>query len=327
MSVKRTSFLLFVLICLLINVPLQGQCEGNVYYPDNPQTAPTNLNSIIIATNSYAGDYYVITNAVVGESYTFATTAATADMITLRNISNNTVLAYGLSPLTVKNDFDVSFEVHITLANCDVQASIRTSTVKHEGFISPKVGVNKTTPEATLDVDGEIKLSEVKNNPTSGMIQYNTSSNDFEGYTGADWQSLTQSNQSSLYPDNVVPIRYYARLTAPETTESIVLRDMDEVAISIGANQKVYITKFNIRTYTYFAGRSGVHLYKNTLTYDGRSIYNGYPEVANRTVQEMGDGNMPLLQLKQGDVLYVAKDATNTMDVVIWGYGYLITED
>ena len=49
--------------------------------------------------------------------------------------------------------------------------------------------------------------------------------------------------------------------------------------------------------------------------------------MANRTVQEMGDGNMPLLQLKQGDVLYVAKDATTTMDVIIWGYGYLITED
>ncbi|MBK7094772.1 MAG: FG-GAP repeat protein [Saprospiraceae bacterium] len=56
------------------------------------------------------------------------------------------------------------------------------------------VGVNNTSMQATLDVGGEIRLGDSGRNPVAGMIRWNDDTQDFEGYNGSKWISLTQSN-------------------------------------------------------------------------------------------------------------------------------------
>ncbi|MBK7093855.1 MAG: FG-GAP repeat protein [Saprospiraceae bacterium] len=56
------------------------------------------------------------------------------------------------------------------------------------------IGVNNTSMQATLDVGGEIRLGDSGRNPVAGMIQWNDDTQDFEGYNGSKWISLTQSN-------------------------------------------------------------------------------------------------------------------------------------
>ncbi len=59
-----------------------------------------------------------------------------------------------------------------------------------------KIGVKKDTPEAELDVNGTLKLADgsSSSSPKAGMVRWNSTANDFEGFNGSDWVSLTKSN-------------------------------------------------------------------------------------------------------------------------------------
>ncbi len=57
------------------------------------------------------------------------------------------------------------------------------------------VGIGTTTPKAELDVNGIIKIGEgATTSPQAGMVRWNSTSEDFEGYNGSQWVSLTKSN-------------------------------------------------------------------------------------------------------------------------------------
>ncbi|MBK7093853.1 MAG: FG-GAP repeat protein [Saprospiraceae bacterium] len=56
------------------------------------------------------------------------------------------------------------------------------------------VGVNNPSMQATLDVGGEIRVGDSGRNPVAGMIRWNDDAQDFEGYDGSKWLSLTKSN-------------------------------------------------------------------------------------------------------------------------------------
>jgi len=54
-----------------------------------------------------------------------------------------------------------------------------------------QVGVNTDTPEQTLHVNGKLKVADDSVTPTAGTIRFNSSTQDFEGYDGTSWVSLT----------------------------------------------------------------------------------------------------------------------------------------
>jgi hypothetical protein len=56
--------------------------------------------------------------------------------------------------------------------------------------ISQNVGIGTNTPTEKLDVNGGIKIGNT-NNTAKGTIRWNESKNDFEGYNGTAWVSLT----------------------------------------------------------------------------------------------------------------------------------------
>ncbi len=56
-----------------------------------------------------------------------------------------------------------------------------------------KVGINTVNPLATLDVNGKIKIGDDAALQAAGMIRYSTLLNDFEGFNGNVWKSMTSS--------------------------------------------------------------------------------------------------------------------------------------
>ena len=59
-----------------------------------------------------------------------------------------------------------------------------------------KVGINTTTPTTTLDVAGKIRIDNDTTAAQAGMIRWNADKEDFEGYNGTDWLSLTKSSST-----------------------------------------------------------------------------------------------------------------------------------
>lgn len=97
------------------------------------------------------------------------------------------------------NDFPLFWDIRATT---DVSASNSLFRFYHNAGGGPateklsitgegKVGVGLAVPAATLDVAGKIKITDDADAPVAGMIRYNVSTQDFEGFDGTTWLSLT----------------------------------------------------------------------------------------------------------------------------------------
>jgi hypothetical protein len=75
----------------------------------------------------------------------------------------------------------------------DSQSRSNAVTVLKSGH----TGIGTDSPAAKLDVDGAIKLSDTDDAPLAGMVRWNNASNDFEGYDGDKWRSLTKANSGT----------------------------------------------------------------------------------------------------------------------------------
>ncbi len=60
-----------------------------------------------------------------------------------------------------------------------------------------RVGIGTSTPRAPLDVNGTIKVGNILAGatPQAGMIRWNSTEQDFEGFNGNDWVSLTKYSE------------------------------------------------------------------------------------------------------------------------------------
>lgn len=56
-----------------------------------------------------------------------------------------------------------------------------------------QVGINTDTPEQALDVNGKIKIGDDTASAIAGTIRFNPATQDFEGFNGMEWLSLTVS--------------------------------------------------------------------------------------------------------------------------------------
>ncbi len=87
---------------------------------------------------------------------------------------------------------------------------------------SGNVGVGTSTPSEKLEVDGAINIGiNIDSNPTAGTIRWNDSAQDFEGYTGTEWRSLTE--QFKVFGNSDINLAYNStesnKLTASDPAE------------------------------------------------------------------------------------------------------------
>lgn len=192
--------------CALLGILLHSphfsysQCNNSTLFPASPVVASAFNDTVVVSNNSNAGQYYQVKNLALNQTYVFAGKAG--DFITIRNIYSNAVLGSGAAPYTyvVGSGPDV-VNVHINLVNpaCGSDAVPRTTTVACVTCSQqpPKTGISKAIPQATLDLGGELKLGNAARPPQAGMIRWNPDSQDFEGYNGTSWLSLTKSNTAA----------------------------------------------------------------------------------------------------------------------------------
>lgn len=185
-----------------------GQCQNTLLFPTTPIAASSFNDTVLVSPNSFAGDYFRVTGLSLNRTYTFLSSNP-ADFITIRNTNTNAVLGQGPVPFSynVGSGPDL-VEVHINLAvGCGTENINRLTRFVCSSCSAPagRVGVNTGSPAATLDVAGEIRLGDAQRPPVAGMIRWNPSTSDFEGYNGTAWVSLTQSNAAAGQWGQVAP--------------------------------------------------------------------------------------------------------------------------
>jgi len=110
--------------------------------------------------------------------------------------SANFSTAFGYGAKAVNN---YSFAIHLSdIAAPEVSANTfqisgATNTIISEG----NVGIGTTNPTTKLDVEGAIKIADTEATPQAGMVRWNSATNDFEGYDGDKWRSLTKANSGT----------------------------------------------------------------------------------------------------------------------------------
>jgi hypothetical protein len=201
---RRIRLLLIgITFCIAGNLLSQG-CQNNIKYPNATITAPSNFDTVVISEQSFPGDYAFANAFIQGETYMF-TTDEIDDMITLRSVDQSTVLAFGTQPLSYTISADTAMNIHFNLPDCGTEIVGRGTHIIHQLIIDESnVGINVAVPEATLDVNGKIKVADDLNTPVEGVIRYNADLQDFEGYDGQKWRSFTKS--TAIWGDVLAPI-------------------------------------------------------------------------------------------------------------------------
>jgi hypothetical protein len=197
LSVKLFKVLSFSATLLLSCIHGNSQCTATTLFPSSPVNASFYNDTVVVSTLNRPGHYFQVKNLSLNKSYVFTSSNA-GDYITIRNVNTNAVLGHGPVPYTynVGSGPDL-VNVHLNLAiACGTETAFRTTKLVCSNCPAPpgKTGVNNSNPQATLDVAGEIKLGNNKNTEQEGMIRWNATTKDFEGYNGTSWISLTKSN-------------------------------------------------------------------------------------------------------------------------------------
>lgn len=195
--------LLFTSFFLFLTYLLTAQCTNTYQWPTQNVAASTFNDTVVISNSNYAGDYAIITDLQIGETYQFSSQFS-GDYLTLRDIYDSSILiAHGSTPLTFTPSTVDQIALHINLSSppCGAENLSRITAVLCTSCpdVPPMVGVSTTTPGASLDVNGEIRIGMTGRSPAAGTIRWNDTTSDFEGYNGTTWVSLTQSSQSGQW--------------------------------------------------------------------------------------------------------------------------------
>ena len=297
---KKLSFLVSVIVLLAVsNAQAQGSVSatytaGNIPTSEAVFDSTCNGNNIILSVTLPAGESYPVTG--VNISYNM-TALAGGQMAHQRSqvkcvTTNNTEAAvysgvgttggtfnYSRTGVTIANGTyaggtQLNFEMHAwrvtgapsgpcnTVAN-RVDANSWTITVYYGAQnISPKVGVNTTSPGQTLDVIGKLKLGNDIVPPTAGTVRWNSDTKDFEGFDGTQWLSFTNKGETGGWGGDIIPQTvvcgndgedFIGLGTNNNYNTGGVRIDGDYALISAPGANKVYVFFYNNNTWNYQA--------------------------------------------------------------------------
>lgn len=200
------------------------------------------------------------------------------------------------------------------------------------GFTQAQVGVGTETPTQELDVDGKIKISNDGRTPTAGTLRYTTVTDDFEGYDGTEWKSLTEQKSSGTPSD---PVPYVGRSSPVQVGNALAspgLVTLQRWEDAAGNFQRVPSGMFFLVT--------RIHVQDNNLTSTFERIDCGvYAQASVNTVRSnslvrmvgsnrvlvtlTGDQSNPLMILRPNDRIAIYNNnvaSQTTVNVVIHGF-------
>ena len=177
---------------------LLGQCSNTTQFPDNTVIASSFSDTVIITTEQKAGQYFEITDLILNKSYVF-TSSTPGDYITVRDVTTGILLGHGPTPFSYSvgsGPHLVQVQINLSTPPCGDESAYRTTYAICTDCTSipPGAGVGTTIPLAQWDVAGELRISDSGRPPRAGMIRWNNTTEDFEGYNGNQWLSLTRPN-------------------------------------------------------------------------------------------------------------------------------------
>lgn len=210
---KHTALISLIMLCTL-GTRVGAQCFNTDQFPLEDIPASSFASVVTVISDSMEpGQYCVVNNLMSGRQYSVESSVED-DFVTVRingGTESDAPLAEGTLPLSFTASSHVH-ELHINLASpsCGSESTPRTVTITCDNCDEApgNAGVNSPAPSATLDVGGKVKLTDDANPPEAGMIRFNSQSQDFEGYDGEKWLSLTQ------------PAGSWGRVSSAEAIES-----------------------------------------------------------------------------------------------------------
>ncbi len=210
---------------------LPAQCNNETQYPAGLLQAPEMEGDVLVISEAqYAGDYSKISGCVTGMSYLVKSSMPT-DYVTIRSADLDEVIVHGLTPLTFVSSFDGTVTIHINLSvpPCGEQSVNRTTSMTHKGvFVNiGNLGINISNPTTAVDVKGKIKISNDVHSASTGMMRWNEETNDFEGFDGVKWRSLTKAMSD------------WGQLITPEATESDKIVRVDDGLLRFANRMKM----------------------------------------------------------------------------------------
>lgn len=214
---KQGLALMFLIFQLFVWNSLLGQCINETKNPLSNIVAIGFSDTILVSTSSVPGEYFIVEELIEGNVYTFFSSAP-GDYFSIRDAYQfDILLAHGASPFTFTvpvGGADI-VSVHLNLisppcGNSGVQRKTRMLCNSCPP-VPVGIGIGEPSPSSVLDIKGEIKIGGSKFQPKEGMIRWNETTKDFEGYNGKVWLSFTQPNanvgqvpSSDLVENNLV---------------------------------------------------------------------------------------------------------------------------
>lgn len=203
-------------------------------------------------------------------------------------------------------------------------------------FIQAQVGVGTATPTQELDVDGKIKISNDGRTPTAGTLRYSAFSDDFEGYNGTEWKSLT-AQKSSGTPSNPVahvgrsgPIQVDNQLESPGLVTLQRWEDASGNFTRVPDGMFFLVTRIQVQdnnlTSTFERIDCGVYAQGAPNTVRGNSLVRMVG--SNRELVTLtGDQSNPLMILRPNERIAIYNNnvaSQTTVNVLI--HGFLVDE-
>ncbi len=200
--------------------------------------------------------------------------------------------------------------------------------------LTAQVGVNNPNPSQTLDVGGKIQISDDAATPEEGTIRWNNSNDDFEGYDGDDWKSLTES--SDVSPTARPATIYHFGLENNNTWSFF-----DQGASWPAANVPVEGAPLSTTQFFVVEKVTFTPTTKNTASTDSyyygiaRSIVSGSnfnPQLfyrsnaGNGTLEVTGGGKAPLLVVSPGRTLRVWNSSSSPGNVRVVVFGVFVDD-
>jgi N-acetylneuraminic acid mutarotase len=209
---------LALFLLLLHSFAAKAQCTNTNKVPSYDIIASTYNDTITVVADQWPGDYYIINNLTLGQTYVFLSSGP--DYLSIRNATNPSILyAHGPAPLSYSATTNtVAVHVNLITPTCgtnNVDRTTKVACISCPILPSFNVGIGIVSPDrsAILDLSSTTKgflmprmtttQRDAIVNPKQGLQIFNTDDNCIDRHNGIKWgKDCTSNNMNDTLPAN-----------------------------------------------------------------------------------------------------------------------------